>query len=145
MFGLKKPLPDEQTERDEERVAVLDGHQQMTHRHQDAADDDRAAPPEEPVGEHPAEVRRHVDQRGVGAVDPVRLPVVHAEEALDEIQRQQRAHPVVREALPHLGEEELKQPRRVAEDGRCRGLLGVGGHERRAPFPPAPTVSSGQR
>ena len=42
------------------------------------------------------------------------------------IQDQQRAHAVVAEALPHLGEEERGQPARMAEEGaveRDRGGL----------------------
>ena len=44
---------------------------------------------------------------------------------------EQSAHPVVRETLPHLREEERRQPPGVSEKGSARGRSGVyGAHDR---------------
>ena len=75
--------------------------------------DDGLAVAEQPVGEHAAEERRGVHQRGVAAVDGVGR-VVGEQEVLRHVVDEQRPHTVVAEALPHLGEEEDVQPLRMA-------------------------------
>ena len=68
------------------------------------------------IGEIPADERREIDQRGVVAVEVrgVRgAPALRVREEEDE----DRAHPVVREALPHLGDEEQAEPARMPEEG----------------------------
>ena len=73
MFGLKKPLPAMSSASATKNAhSRLDRHQQVAGRHQQAAEHHRAARAEQPVGEHAAEERRHVDERGVRAVDRVR-------------------------------------------------------------------------
>src|SRR5262249_30090777 len=58
-----------------------------------------------------------VDQGRVGAVDGVGLLVLVRQEALDHVEDEERSHPVVREALPHLGEEQREEAGRMAEQG----------------------------
>src|SRR3546814_10909617 len=55
-----------------------------------------------------------VDQRGVGAVHH-RGITVGKQPVLGQVQHQQRAHAVIGEALPHLGEEQHVKATRVAE------------------------------
>ena len=79
--------------------AVARGHEQAAPHH-------RAPRAEQAIGEQSAQERRRVDERRVGAVDRVGAAVVHAQEALEHVEEQQRPHAVVGEALPHLGEEQ---------------------------------------
>ena len=85
---------------------------------QDAAEQHRLALAEVAVGEIAAEHRRDVDQAGVGAVDEVRL-AVGEQPVLGQVEDQQRAHAVVGETLPHLGEEEHVEALRVARRTRA--------------------------
>src|SRR5690606_21020993 len=56
---------------------------------------------------------------------------------LDEVEDQDRAHPVEREALPHLGEEQHEQAARVAEEGLAPGGRVRIGHGSGTPVLPA--------
>ena len=73
------------------------------------------------VGDEAAGDRQHVDGHRVVAVDARRIDRGEAEPAAgdrgDDEQRQQRAHAVVGEALPQLGEEQGRKP---AADGPAR-------------------------
>jgi hypothetical protein len=126
MLGLKKPVAqDQQRECDEERRAVARGHREVTEGHEGAADDHRGALSEEAVGDETAEEGGHVHERGVRAVDRVGLVVAVVEEVLRHVEDEERAHPVVREALPHLREEQGEEPGVMAHaalEGRLRGL-----------------------
>ncbi len=129
----------EQQRREEKR---LDGHEEMADRHQDGAEDHRAALADYPVREHPSEEGGQVDERGVEPVDlrgerlwrerpedrlepafneakPEHpLPDIGMQEqVVDHVEDEKRAHPVVGEALPHLGEEEDEQTGRMPQDG----------------------------
>ncbi len=111
----------------------------MADRHQNRADDDGAAPAEHAVGKKPAENRREINQPGIKAPD-LRRQRLHVERAehgfkrvLDgeqagdiagmvgqqqifrHVEHKQRAHPVIGEALPHLGREQESEPARMAE------------------------------
>ena len=124
-------------ERDQKQL--LDRHHEMPDRHEDGAEDDGAAAAQHAVGEEAAEDRRQVNERRVEAVD-LRGERLHAERAeygleqafqaaeaergigvpADEqvfrhVEHEQRAHPVIREALPHLGREQEGEALGMAE------------------------------
>ena len=118
---------------------MLERHHEMADRHQGGAEDDGAALAEHAVGEQAAEDRRQIDEPGVEAVDLrgeglqversehrfqrlfERGKAEHAtglrrlQQILDHIEDKQRAHPVIGEALPHLGGEQEGQRARMAE------------------------------
>ena len=153
---------DERGERQQEQL--LDRHQEMADGHEDRADDDGAALPEHPVGKKPAENRREIDERGVEAVD-LRRKGLHVERTEDRfehvleagktehiagvlgdqqifrhVEDEERAHPVIREALPHLGGEQEGEAFGMAEKVGARRHHGVTGgmsafsHEQSPPF-----------
>ena len=88
---------------------------------QDAAVQHRALRTDQAIRDPAAGQRRHVHHRGVQAVDGAGSGRVEAETAGGggggHEQDQQGAHPVVAEALPHLGEEERGKAARVTEEG----------------------------
>jgi len=119
--------------------------------HHDAADDHAAPLADDAIGEDAAEERREVGERRVEAVDLVGelLLVEVAEDALQavpdglepqhvvrhaglreavrDVEHQQRAHAVVAEPFPHLGEEQDRQADGVPEQlARERGLRAGG-------------------
>src|SRR5262245_27361993 len=95
---------------------------------------------EPPVGNEPAEERRKIDEAGIKTVDlrgerlhaeraedrlqcaPERgephhgLGVARQQQVLDHVEDEERAHPVVREALPHLGREQEREAAWMAEE-----------------------------
>ena len=77
----------------------------------EAADKHRSPRPDEVVGDEPAEDAQHVACHAVVAVDRGGLLLVEAEAASRHRgvheKHQEGAHPIVREALPKLGEEEV--------------------------------------
>ncbi len=135
---------DQHEERHEEQR--LDRHHEMADRHQARADDDSTALAEDPVGKEPAEDRREIDEPGVEPVDlrRQRLHVERAEHAFERalepdqaahgagligqqqifrhVEHEQRAHPVIGEALPHFGGEQKRQRLRMAEQVGASGL-----------------------
>ncbi len=125
MLALRKPEPDDderqrQPERVERRTALpaiaFDAHQEVADHQQDRAEEHRLALAQVLVGQVAADHGRDVDQRGVGAVDHRRV-AIGEQPVLGQVQHQQRAHAVVGEALPHLGEEQHVQAARVAQEG----------------------------
>ena len=90
-----------------------------------SADEHRAARPQEVVGHEPSQDADHVGEHRVVAVDQggVRLIPAHPTVLgrLHHEEQQQRAHAVVREALPHLRVEEVAQALGVAPQSAVRG------------------------
>ena len=126
----------------------------MAGRHRQRAEENGAAPAEQAVGEESAEDRREINDGGVGAEDgggerlavqteikPAdaleRRDVLDApgqQEILDHVKDEQRLHPVIGKALPRLGEGEVPEPARMAQEiglvvfaGERRGIIGFGG------------------
>ena len=62
--------------------------------------------PQNPVGQHATNKRRHIDKRRVGSVDRVGLLIAILEEPLQHIKNQKRSHAVVGESFPHFGKEQ---------------------------------------
>ena len=154
---------------------LLDRHQKMADRHQHRADHHGAALTEHAVGEQPAEDRRQIDQSCVKAVDLRRqwLHVERPEHRLQavleadkadhlagmtrqqhifrHVENEQRAHPVIGKALPHLGGEQEGKALRMAEElvagghaVRLGGVMGRSGNlsqDRSLPFSFAAIVS----
>ena len=83
-----------------------------------ATDEDRSPRPDEVIGDEPAKDAEHVARHDVIAVDRGGLLLVEAQAARchrgDHEKHQERPHPVVREALPEFGEEEVTQSLGVA-------------------------------
>src|SRR5690606_27390902 len=80
------------------------------------------------IGQVAAEDRGDVHQCSVSAIED-RAFLVREHPVLDEIEDQQRAHAVVGESLPHLGEEQHEQAAWMAEDGLLLlGFVRIGGH-----------------
>ncbi len=106
---------------------------QLAEHDEDAAVEHRAPQPEDAVGDPPARQRQHVHEGHVGAVDGAGASHLEAEPARRHRRRHEEdengAHAVVREALPHLGEEEGGQPSGVPEEGRIARRRGCSGHE----------------
>ncbi len=150
---------DQRQQRKDEQL--LDRHHEMADRHQDRADDDGAALAEHAVGKEPAENRREIDEPGIKAPDlrRQRLHVERAEQRFEpafdreqagdvagmvrqqeifrHIEDEQRAHPVIGEALPHFRGEQEGEPARMAEQvGAVGGTIGNrrGAFSHRAPF-----------
>ena len=149
--GLERAVAEDQ-EHQRREEPTLHRHQEVADGHQDATQHHRLALSQHPVGEHATEERREVHERGVQTIDlrRQRLRVEMAEgvfehpahgvetqhlpahvgvqeQVVDHVQHQQRAHAVVREALPHLGEEQHVQPDRMPEPLAPAGLWVGGG------------------
>ena len=77
------------------------------------ADHQRTSRAEESIGEKSAGDLHAVSERRVCAVE-VRRVAVAPMHPVDEIEHEQRAHSVVREALPHLDAEEQPKPARMS-------------------------------
>ena len=112
----------------------------MTGRHRERAEENRATPAEDAVGEEAAKDRCEIHGGGVGTEDrgSERLAVETAikpaeaverrdvfdapgeQEILDHVKNEQRLHPVIGKALPRLGEGEVPEPARMAEKIRRR-------------------------
>ena len=135
----------------------LERHHEMADRHQRRAEQDGAVLAEHAVGENAAEQRREIDEAGIEPVD-VRGERLHVERPEDRfvelleraepdhvlgvagqqqvfhhVEDEERAHPVIGEALPHLGREQEGQPARMAEQVAGAGHVarvfgGRGGH-----------------
>ena len=132
----------------------------MAGRHDERAEQNRAAPAEEAVGEEAAEDGRKINGGRVSAEDrrrerlavetEVKLPETgerrdvldpsRLEEIVDHVEDEQRLHAVVGKAFPRLGEGEVPKPARMTEEVRLvffpaerGGILwfGDGGHGRR--------------
>jgi hypothetical protein len=112
----------------------------MADRHQHRADDHGAALAEHAVGEKAAQHRGEIDQAGIEPVDlrgrgldveraehrlepvPERTEPDHRarrlrlEHVFHQVEHKQCPHPVIGEALPHLGREQEGKGRRVAEE-----------------------------
>ena len=137
-IGLERAVAEnENAEREQKQM--LECHHEMADRHQRCAKDDGAALAEHAVGQQAAEDRREIDEASVEAVDLrgelLRFKraehefqsafecaearhtrcVLWREQIFDHIEHQQRAHPIIREALPHLGGEQEGEPARMAE------------------------------
>ncbi len=113
--GLEQPRSDD----DERQAGVeerqrVEGEREVAQRDDDPAHEHAAVLTQPPVGDHAAEDRRQPDAADVVAEYGARVRVGEAER-LRHVQDQKPAHPVVAEALPHLGEEERGEAPRVAE------------------------------
>ena len=117
---------DDQAEAEVEGGVGRDREADVAAHDQRAAEEHRLALAQEPVGDPAAGQAHQVDQRHVDADDgrPVRVapPDAALLDRRGQEQDQERAHPVVREALPHLGEEQGRQAARMAEEGRVLRL-----------------------
>ena len=126
---LEQPgAEDDEDEAEEERHWPREHRRErdreVAERDEHAARPDRAPQPEPAVGDPAAGQRREVDAGGVDADDGRRLsarskPKPPSRERGRHEQDEQRAEPVVREPLPHLGEEERRRGR--AGGRRSRG------------------------
>ena len=123
-----------------EQEQRLERHHEMADRHQRRAEQDGAMLAEHAVGEDAAEQGREIDEAGIEPVDVrgerlraerpehrfVQAPqsaeadhilgVLGQQQIFHHVEHEQRAHPVIGEALPHLGREQEGQPARVAEE-----------------------------
>jgi hypothetical protein len=93
---------------------------EMSQRDEHRAVVDRAPQTKPAVGDPPAGKRGEIDARRIDADDRgCRLPI-EAEPAIEQRRRheqhEQRTDPVIREPLPHLGEEQRAQAARVTEE-----------------------------
>jgi hypothetical protein len=135
---LERPIAEDERQQREQKQ-LLDRHEKMADRHQRRPDDDGAALTEHAVGEKASEDRREIDEGRVEAVN-LRRQWLHIERAEDRFQSaldagkpdhaagmtrhehifrhvedEQRAHPVIGEALPHLGGEQEGEAFRMTE------------------------------
>ena len=112
---------DDEEEPEVERGERRHGHAEVAAGDQDAAVQHRALRTDQAIRDPAAGQRRHVHHRRVEAVDGARGGRVEAQAAGGggggHEENQQGAHPVVAEALPHLGEEERGEAARMTEEG----------------------------
>src|SRR4029077_13786793 len=101
------------------------GEHRMSERDEQAAHDHRAMRTKHAVGDEAACDREQIDAAGVpaeevvaGLLRPAAAGIAGAG-GMHQVQREQRAHPVVAGALPHLHDEDEEQARRVAEEAAC--------------------------
>ena len=110
---------DDQRQPDVERRQRLDGHAEVAARDDDAAVQDGAALTDQAVGDPAARQAGHVDHRRVEPVHRAGDARFPPEAAGCDRRRheedQQRAHAVIAEALPHLGQKERGQPARMTK------------------------------
>ena len=101
-----------------------EAQRQIAEAHQDRAELHRALRTQEAVGHQAADQRRQIDQRGEAAVE-AGGGLVGKQEMLREVERQQRPHAVIAEALHRLGGEQPRKLARMAEPlprrPDCRG------------------------
>ena len=86
----------------------------------DASHQDGAALADEPVRHPSSGESQRVDSEGIQTVDRARLGLAHAHPspgAVDHEQDQEGPHSVVAETLPHLGEEQGREPSGMTEKG----------------------------
>ncbi len=149
--GLERAAADDQCRQSYEEQG-LERHQEMPECHQDGADEHGAMLAENAIRQNSAEHRCEIDEPGVQPVDvrgerlnpertqhrlvdtPERgkpdhvLGTIGLQQVFHHVENEQRTHPVIGEALPHLGREQKRQPARMAEEilggGRVAGLLG---------------------
>ena len=125
---------DDQEEPEVEGRERRERHAEMPAGDEDAAIEHGAPLADQPVGDPPAGQRGHVHHRGVETVDGARACRVESEAAGGKRRRheqnEQRAHAVIAEALPHLGEEERRESARMAEEGAVVGRRGLAGSAR---------------
>ena len=107
----------------EERQRVKD-EREVADRDDDAADQHAPYWPSQRSAMMPPKIAKRPGARGVRAVHGTGVLVVEVER-VDHVQDEERPHPVVAEALPHLGEEERGEPARVTEEAAGFGAGGV--------------------
>ena len=107
----------------------LERHQAVADGEEDGAELHRLSLPDITVGEIAADHRRDVDQRRVSAVDDVSL-LLGKQPMLHQIEDQEGAHPVIGEALPHLGEEQDEKAAGMTQKGLAAygSVDCIGGH-----------------
>lgn len=111
--GFEQAVADDQQGQGREKKR-FEGHEEMPHGHDRAADDHATVRPQAAVGQPAAEKRREIDQPAVQAVD-VGRGLLGEEQMLGHVEHEQSAHAVKREALPHFGEKKDVKPRRMAQ------------------------------
>src|SRR5262249_3189514 len=111
-----RPDHDQREARIQERQAG-ERQREMAERDDDAADEHAAVLAEPRVGDQSAEDRREPDAGDVRRVGRAGVGIGEGQR-LRQVQDQEAAHPVVAEALPHLGEEERSEAARVTEETR---------------------------
>lgn len=110
--GLEEPVPDdEQTESRPEREGMH--HEELASGHEEPAEDDARPTSPELVRDVTADERRHVDEPRVPAVHRSCICGRHAVRHGSDIQNEDCAHPVEREALPRLYREKPVETNRV--------------------------------
>jgi len=96
------------------------------------ADQDRAALSGNPVRYPPAAQAQEVDRSGVETVDRPGFGVGEPQPAVyhlvRQIQDEQRAHPVIAEALPHFCEEQRGKPAGMSKEAGIAGDVRESGH-----------------
>ena len=130
MLGFEEPVPmHDQREPEVERRSVGHGHAEVAARDQHAAVQHGAPRAEERSAIQPPGSASGTPS-GVHAVDAPAVAVSNPRppfaSAARHEQHEQGAHAVVAEALPHLGEEQRREPARVAEERAV--LSGIRAH-----------------
>ena len=97
------------------RTGSFERHAKMAEYEEGRADEHRLARAEIAVGDDAADERHQVNERRIGRVDALAF-IVGKKEMLRQVKHQQRAHAVEGKPLPHLGEEEDREPLRMAEE-----------------------------
>ena len=125
-----------------ERREGVEREGEVAQRDQDAAEQDGVVLADQPIRDETAENCRAPGAARVGAVDRGRLGRAEAHAAgadrRDEIQDEEGPHPVIAEALPHLREEQGREPAGVScpASGVERASHGVGRHGHASYFGP---------
>ena len=105
----------DQAEAGIEKRETMERQREVAERDDDPTEQHAAVLPEPGVGDQSAEDRREPHAGDVGGVGIAGLRVGKGER-FRHVQDEEPAHPVIAEALPHLGEEERGETARVAEE-----------------------------
>src|SRR2546423_8151348 len=101
------------------------GHRVVAASNDDSPDQDRAPCAQQLVCQPASNQRQIPDRRNIACVYGTRIRFAETEAPIDGLRRhvegQKRAHPVVTEALPHLGKEERRQSAGMAKETAIEG------------------------
>ncbi len=112
--GLEEAVADDEQEQPKiEHVHAFEGEADVPETHDDGADQNRLAVPQDSICQDAPDEGSQVDQSHVGPEDSGSLSFVEAETATvlagGHVESEQPQHQVEREPLPHLSEEEVAQ------------------------------------
>jgi hypothetical protein len=152
-IAAQQPCAEDQ-KKQRKQEGLVEGHAEMSGRHQQRAERDGTNPPEQAIAQKPAECRCKIDETDIDAEDLGRerlgrkrpghkfddsaklreshdvLDVAGKQKLVDHIEHEKRLHAVKRDALPQFRGGDEHEPARLAEDeALVRGMVRRAHHE----------------